>query len=226
MKKKILITNLIEKHIYRLTKRRKAPGLRLLKGKEMGETVESPITASAVRADSSKKGVIDSSHPFFLHPSDYPGMNLVSSAFDGKSYGAWRRVVVIDLSAKNKLGFIDGTLSVPDKSSGLQGAWARCNDMVLSWLLNSLSKEIAESVLYSHSAKDLWNDLEDRFGQTNGAKLFQLQKELSVVQGNSNASSYFTKIKSLWDELDTLISFSTCSCDCVCGANGKNQKTH
>lgn len=99
--------------------------------------------------------------------------------------------------------------------------------MVLSWLLNSLSKEIAESVLYSYSAKQLWNDLEDRFGQANGVMLFQLQKELSaVVQGNSSISSYFTKMKSLWDELDALNTFSTCVCDCVCGVKEKGIKAH
>ncbi|XP_075077383.1 uncharacterized protein LOC142164106 [Nicotiana tabacum] len=99
--------------------------------------------------------------------------------------------------------------------------------MVLSWLLNSVLKERAESVLYSQSAKDLWSDLEDRFGQTNGAKLFQLQKELSaVVQGNSSISGYFTKMKSLWDELDALNTFSGCVCACDCGAKAKNLKAH
>ncbi|XP_070022071.1 uncharacterized protein LOC142177495 [Nicotiana tabacum] len=122
-------------------------------------------------------GVIDSTHPYYLHPSDYPGMNLVSSVFYGKGYGGWRRAVIIALSAKNKLGFIDGTLIIPKTDSAVQQTWGRCNDMVLLWLLNSLSKEIAESVLYSQSAKDLWRDLEDRFGQANGAKLFQLQKD-------------------------------------------------
>ncbi|XP_075102696.1 uncharacterized protein LOC142177534 [Nicotiana tabacum] len=95
--------------------------------------------------------------------------------------------------------------------------------MVLSWLL----KEIAESVLYSQSAKDLWSDLEDRFGQANGAKLFQLQKELSsVMQGNSSVSTYFTKMKSLWDELDALNTFSSCVCECECGAKVKSLKAH
>ncbi|XP_070053443.1 uncharacterized protein [Nicotiana tomentosiformis] len=102
------------------------------------------------------------------------GAGSLPVVFDGRSYGGWRRAVVIALSAKNKLGFIDGSLAVPAANSGLQQAWARSNDMVFSWLLNSLSKEIADSVLYSQSAKDLWSDLEDRFGQTNGAKLFQL----------------------------------------------------
>nr|XP_016450521.1 PREDICTED: uncharacterized protein LOC107775312 [Nicotiana tabacum]XP_016450522.1 PREDICTED: uncharacterized protein LOC107775312 [Nicotiana tabacum] len=56
--------------------------------------------------------------------------------------------------------------------------------MVTYWLLNSLSKEIGVSVIYSTSAKILWNSLEHIFGQTNGVKLYQLQKEISMlVQG-------------------------------------------
>ncbi|XP_070015350.1 uncharacterized protein [Nicotiana sylvestris] len=197
------------------------------------ESADTLASASAVTTNAPApaatfaSGVIDSTHPYYLHPSDYPGMNLVSSAFDGKGYGGWRRAIIIALSAKNKLGFIDGTLIIPKTDSAVQQAWGRCNDMVLSWLLNSLSKEIAESVLYPQSAKDLWSDLEDRFGQANGAKLFQLQKELSsVVQGNSSVSTYFTKIKSLWDELDALNTFSACVCECECGAKVKSLKAH
>ncbi|XP_055814382.1 uncharacterized protein LOC129884029 [Solanum dulcamara] len=176
---------------------------------------------------STTTNVVDSSHPYYIHPSDYPGMNLVGALFDGRSYGGWRRAVIIALSAKNKLGFIDGSLTVPAVDLMLQKAWERCNNMVLSWLLNSLSKEIAESVLYSHSAQLLWSDLEDRFGQANGAKLFQLQKELNALtQGNLSISTYFTKMKSLWDELDAMNTFSACVCECKCGAKEKTVKAH
>lgn len=51
--------------------------------------------------------------------------------------------------------------------------------MVLTWLLNSLSKEIAESVIYSQTAAKLWDELEERYGQADGTKLFQLQRELN-----------------------------------------------
>ncbi|XP_019238129.1 PREDICTED: uncharacterized protein LOC109218230 [Nicotiana attenuata] len=194
---------------------------------ETPDNSSSTTRVTAPAASRTAAGIVDSAHPYYLHPSDYPGMNLVSSVFDGKAYGGWRRAVVIALSAKNKLGFIDGSLVVPEADSGLKKAWARCNHMVLPWLLNSLSKEIAENVLYLQSAKDLWSDLEDRFGQTNGAKLFQLQKELSgVVQGNTSVSTYFTKMKSLWDELDALNTFSACVCDCECGAKAKSHKAH
>ncbi|XP_049345084.1 uncharacterized protein LOC125809503 [Solanum verrucosum] len=130
-------------------------------------------------------------------------MTLLNSTFDGKGYGGWKRSVLIALLTKNKLGFIDGTYQAPTIGSVNHKLWGRCNDMVISWLLNSLSKEIAGSVLYSNSAKELWTDLENRFGQANGAKLYHLQRELNdLVQGSPDVVGYFTKIKLLWDELD------------------------
>lgn len=159
---------------------------------QVGEAGGSTPVSSTIQINQGN----DVSNPFYLHPSDSPGMVLVNSIFDGKSYGGWRRAVFIALSAKNKLSFIDGSLSEPAVSSPTYKAWNRCNDMVISWLLNSLSKDIAESVLYSKTAKDIWKELEDRFGQCNGAKLFQLQKELSdLVQGNSDVAGYYTKVK-------------------------------
>nr|XP_016447035.1 PREDICTED: uncharacterized protein LOC107772065 [Nicotiana tabacum] len=143
------------------------------------ESIENSLSAlqdrASVSATSVGFGLMDSAHPYYLHPSDYPGMNLISSSFDGRGYGGWRRVVVIALYAKNKLGFIDGTLVMPDVESGLQRAWSRCNDLVLSWLLNSFPKKM-QKVSYSESAKDMWNDLEDRFGLASGANFSNYKK--------------------------------------------------
>uniref|UniRef100_A0A1S4BBM9 Retrotransposon Copia-like N-terminal domain-containing protein n=1 Tax=Nicotiana tabacum TaxID=4097 RepID=A0A1S4BBM9_TOBAC len=122
---------------------------------------------------------IDSNHAYFLHSSDAPGMSLVNTTFDGKGFQGWRRSVLIALSAKNKIGFINGACPAPTLTSRDYQPWSRCNDMVTSWLLNSLSKDIGDNVIYSKSAKDLWTSLEHRFGQSNGAKLYHLRKELS-----------------------------------------------
>ncbi|XP_075101888.1 uncharacterized protein LOC142177312 [Nicotiana tabacum] len=97
--------------------------------------------------------------------------------------------------------------------------------MVTSWLLNSLSKDIGDSVIYSKMVRNLWNSLEYMFVQSNGTKLYQLQKKISAsVQGNSSVSSYFTILKKLWDEMDSLSSHLNCSCDCVCGGKAKVAK--
>ncbi|GAB4854274.1 hypothetical protein Ancab_039721 [Ancistrocladus abbreviatus] len=163
--------------------------------------------------DSRGSSMLDPMDPLFLHPSDHPGMALVSKSFDGTGYGAWKRAMLIALSAKNKIGFVDGSCSRPEEGASSTRHWDRCNDMVISWILNALAKEIAESVLYSNTARQIWVELEDRYGQSNGAKLFQVQKELcSVAQGASDIAGYFTRIKGLWDEWTALNDVSVCTC--------------
>ncbi|XP_015163701.1 uncharacterized protein [Solanum tuberosum] len=164
---------------------------------------------------------INSSHPYFISHSDSPGMLLVNTPFDGKSFAGWKRGFLIALTAKNKAGFIDGSSPEPTTDSELHKAWLRANNIVISWLLNSLSREISESVIYFSTAKELWSDLEARFGQSSEAKLFQLQKELSdLVQGATDIATYYTKMKRLWDELDSLDASILCTCE----ARGKNIK--
>lgn len=57
---------------------------------------------------------LDVNHPYFLNSSDSPGMNLVNSVFDGMDFLGWRRSMLIALSAKKKLGFINGTCAALD----------------------------------------------------------------------------------------------------------------
>ncbi|XP_049406035.1 uncharacterized protein LOC125869608 [Solanum stenotomum] len=143
-----------------------------------------------------------------------------------KVFEGWKRGMLIALTEKNKSGFIDGSTHEPAVGTDLHNAWSRANNMVISWLLNSLSREISASVLYSSTAKKLWAELEARFGQISGAKLFQLQKELSdLVQGSSDIATYYTKMKRLWGELDVLDFFIPCNCSCSCGAKEKNIKS-
>lgn len=130
---------------------------------------DSTLTSGTVGSTS-----MDSSSPYFLHPSDSLGMSLVNFIFEGKGYGGWRRSILIALSTKSKLGFIDGTCKAPDATSPDYKLWNKSNDMVTSWLLNSLSKDIVDSVIYSKTAEDLWKDLEDKFGQPNGEKLYHI----------------------------------------------------
>ncbi|XP_060190290.1 uncharacterized protein LOC132619384 [Lycium barbarum] len=164
-----------------------------------------PETVVTAASSDGKTITIDHTHPYYLGSSDSPGMTLVNTVFDGKGYLGWRRSILLSLSTKKKLGFINGSCKSPDPTLADFEQWNCCNDMVLSWILNALSKEIADSVMSSTTAKGLWDSMEQRFGKSNGAKLYHLQKELFVlVQGNSDIAGYFTKIKRIWDELDSL----------------------
>lgn len=100
------------------------------------------------------------SNPLFLHHGDNPGTVPVSQFLNSENYSPGSHSISKALSEKNKTGFIDGTIVKPDPSNSKYDAWIRCNDMVLSWLLNSLSKDLAGSVtvIYIDTARDMWLD--------------------------------------------------------------------
>lgn len=66
--------------------------------------------------------------------------------------------------------------------------------MVTSWILNSISVEIRNSIVYMPSTRDIWLDLEVHFVQSNVPKLFNLRKEIAhLSQGSMSIFVYFTK---------------------------------
>lgn len=104
--------------------------------------------------------------------------------------------MTITLTAKNKIKFVNGNLIKPDDSDPTMHAWTRCNNMVISWLLNSVSKEIAASIIYIDVARDMWLDFKDRFSQQNSPSIFELHKAISSLsQENESVSTYFTSLK-------------------------------
>ncbi|XP_016510183.1 uncharacterized protein LOC107827542 [Nicotiana tabacum] len=168
---------------------------------------------------------VNPSCPFYMHPSDNPGAMLVTAPFNGVGYRSWRRSVLRALSVKNKIGFITGEYKRPDLDSPQFRQWERCDDMVTSWILNSLCKEIADSVEYANNAFEFWRELEDRYDQTNSTKLYQIQKEINdLAQGTLDVTGYYTKMKKLWEELSMINAKSQCSCQCTCGAKENMHK--
>ncbi|XP_021888870.1 uncharacterized protein LOC110807883 [Carica papaya] len=119
----------------------------------------------------------------------------------------------ITLNSKNKFGFVDGSIAQPAETNPMAGALFRCNNMVLSWLLNAMAKDIVDSLLYLDSARAVWVDFHDRFQQTNTPRIFQLKQMMnSSMQGALNVNSYYTRMKMLWDELKTCQPTPVCCC--------------
>ncbi|XP_024444651.1 uncharacterized protein LOC112324715 [Populus trichocarpa] len=81
----------------------------------------------------------DPFNPFRIENGDNPAAALVSELLTADNYVSWSRAISRALRAKNKLAFVNGTLSKPtDISDPLFEAWERCNDLVVSWLQNSV----------------------------------------------------------------------------------------
>jgi len=78
----------------------------------------------------------DLTHPYFVHQSDHPNLMLVPIKLNGTNYPSWSKSMIYALTAKNKVGFINGSIQPPSetKQPTEYALWNRCNNMILSWL--------------------------------------------------------------------------------------------
>ena len=85
--------------------------------------------------------------------------------------------------------------------------------MVISWVLNAVSKEIADSLLYLDIAQAVWSDLHDCFRQSNALRVCQIKQQLhGLSQGSLDLNTYYTRLKTLWDELKNYQLVLVCNC--------------
>ncbi|KAK3011859.1 hypothetical protein RJ639_012113 [Escallonia herrerae] len=103
------------------------------------------------------KTTIDTSSPYYLYPSDHPGLIFVTHPLseNGDNYFTWRRSFLNSLHSKNKAGFVDGTIEKPDDASSDFQAWIQCNVVVLAWLTNALAKELQGNATHAETAREI-----------------------------------------------------------------------
>ena len=65
---------------------------------------------------SSNDGQVSMDDSFFIHHSDSPTVVLVSPPLNEENYGTWHRAMTMALRAKNKLGFVDGSINAPKEA--------------------------------------------------------------------------------------------------------------
>ena len=155
----------------------------------------------------------------YLHNSDHAGLKLVTDRLtSGADFHSWRRSVRMALNVRNKLGFIDGTIRKPPPTSRDSRSWSRSNDMVATWLMNSISNNIGQSLLFMSTAESIWNNLMSSFKQDDAPRFFEIEQRLSsLTQGSLDVGAYYAKLITLWEEYKNYIELPVCTygrCEC------------
>lgn len=121
--------------------------------------------------------------------------------------------------AKIKIGIVNGTYPKPEENSPLRAQWDRVNDIVISWILNTVSDEISTGMNFVTSAQKMWTKLHDQFLSVNGHRVYQLLKEIHALeQADKSVEIFYHKLKNLWDEYASLEPVIACKCGCKCGS--------
>jgi len=132
-----------------------------------------------------------------------PNQRLGSVLLNEFNYLPWSRVVTIALGGRSKLGYINGHITPLDSSSQAYEAWQCKDQLVLSWLLNSMKNQIAEIFSYSESSLALWKAVKEMYGnQNNIARIFQINRNLANLQQDGKTYVQLLEtLKGMWSEL-------------------------
>ena len=74
-----------------------------------------------------KRSIIEELYSlYYLHYSDSPGLVLVSHLLTSENYTSWSTTMLIALSVKNKVCFVEGSLPQPeDVNQEQNSSWIR-----------------------------------------------------------------------------------------------------
>lgn len=164
------------------------------------------------------------SSTYYIHANENPSLILVSPLLTASNYHSWSRSMLMAVLSKHKLMFIDDNTPNPQRTDPIYPVWERCNNLVHSLILKSLSPSIAQSNLWFDFAKDVSRILKVRLSQGDYFWIADLQEQYTPCKkGSYSITDYFTRFKTLWDELVSMRPTPQCVCEplCICGADKK-----
>ncbi|OVA20285.1 hypothetical protein BVC80_157g86 [Macleaya cordata] len=164
--------------------------------------------ASTTSSASSASSSTSSSTPVSVSTTSIH--HIVSVKLDSTNYILWRAQFLPLLRGYKLMKYVDGSYPCPttlnaDGTPNLQyDAWQQQDQVLLGWLLSSLSDSILASVARYETAHEVWVAIEKLCASRSQARTLQLEKELRHIRkGDRTMNEYLLHARSLADLLAT-----------------------
>ena len=80
---------------------------------------------------------------------------------------------------KGKDDYLNGVAAKPNKTDEKFKVWNAENNMVMSWLINSMTNDIGENFLLYGTTKEIWNAAKEMYSNNeNTSELFEVESVL------------------------------------------------
>jgi gag-polypeptide of LTR copia-type len=96
--------------------------------------------------------------------SVYPFSYQLPLKLNNENYLSWKYLVLPHVRGHDLLGFLDGSQPAPSEltSTGVNPTyklWSRQDQLLLAWLLSSISESVVSQVVHCTTSADLWKEL-------------------------------------------------------------------
>ncbi|GMP56667.1 hypothetical protein CsSME_00021073 [Camellia sinensis var. sinensis] len=130
---------------------------------------------------------------------------ITAHKLNGQNYLQWSQSILMFIRGKEKDDYITGASALPETTASTYKRWIAENNMVMSWLVNSMTTDIGENFLSCDTAKEIWDMAKETFSdKENTSEIIQLESSLhNLRQDNLTVTEYFNTLTRLWRQLDT-----------------------
>ncbi|WVZ25930.1 hypothetical protein V8G54_004474 [Vigna mungo] len=122
--------------------------------------------------------------------------------------------------------FILDNVRPPEKDKPKHAAWNSGNNMVVSWIVHSVSTSIKQNIIWMNKASEIWNDLKKRFSQGIFSRISSLQLDIATLHQGlndqfTNATSHVLLLDLISDITKDTGTATTCTSSTACSYCGK-----
>ena len=136
--------------------------------------------------------------------SSHEPATQIGIKLDGTNYALWSQIVVMYISGKDKLGYINGDLPQPPQTDPAFGKWRTENAVVKGWLINPMYPSLVSNFIRFSTAKAVWDSIATMyFDGTDTSQVYDLKRRVSrLKQGGGSLETYYNNQQGLWREID------------------------
>ncbi|XP_024031772.1 uncharacterized protein LOC112094608 [Morus notabilis] len=141
---------------------------------------------------------------------------VTNHKLNGHNYLQWSQSVMMFISGKGRDDYLTGAVAPPDKSDTSYKLWRSENNMVMSWLISSMTTEIGGNFLLYSTARDIWEAARETYSSSENTLnyfrqivetkrvfkfLMGLNKSLDEVRGRILATKPFPSLREAFSEV-------------------------
>ncbi|RVW99246.1 Retrovirus-related Pol polyprotein from transposon TNT 1-94 [Vitis vinifera] len=134
-----------------------------------------PAFGMATNSSSSTSDIIISSSSS-SHQMETSHLPITAHKLNGQNYLQWSQSILMFIRGKEKDDYITGASAAPETTASTYKKWIAENNMVMSWLVNSMTTDIGENFLSFDTAKEIWDIAKETFSdKENTSEIIQIE---------------------------------------------------
>lgn len=152
-----------------------------------------PSAMNARKTNSSSYSLVEMSTLSNQGVRDNTPLTIVSYKLNGHNYIQWRQSVLMYVSGKGKGNYLTGAATPPKRTDMKFKIWKDENNMVASWLVNSMTNNIGENFLLYDATKEIREAVKETYSANeNTTELFEIKSiQHDLRQGDMHVTQYF-----------------------------------